>query len=224
MKRRVSVAVMAHSARSKFVPELVASVDAPVRVVWDRRGDRWDTGRRALLAYDSTATHHLVLQDDAVVCRDLVAGVERALGRVPAPAGAPTPLCLYAGRVKRFREAVRRHVGSRRVSWLAMPSIYWGVGVVLPTDLIDGLVAWGDEHPEIVNYDYRMGQWLQRQGIMVWYPWPSLVDHRHSPSLVPGRSSAKSRHAHRFVGAESSALRQRWNRGVVEIPNWKDSA
>jgi hypothetical protein len=102
-----------------------------------------------------------------------------------------------------------------------MPSIYWGVGVVMPVELIPDLVAWGDEHPEVANYDLRMGQWIAQQGITVWYPWPSLVDHRHSPSLVPGRSSAKSRHAYRFIGANASALRQRWNRGAVRIPHWK---
>lgn len=222
MKPQVSVAIMAHPDRGRFIPELVDRLDRQPKVVWDRWGDRWDTGRRAMLAYAPTATHQLVIQDDAVVCRDLAAGVERALRHVPAPAGVPTPLCLYTGRVKKFRAAVRRHVGNRRVSWLAMPSIYWGVGVVMPTELIPDLVAWGDAHPETANYDYRMGQWLQRQGITVWYPWPSLVDHRHSPSLVPGRRSAASRHAYRFVGANASALRQPWHRGVAHIPHWKD--
>ncbi|WP_152486534.1 hypothetical protein [Nocardiopsis lucentensis] len=218
----MSVAVMAHRKREKFVPGLVASLDRPAKGVWDQKNDRWDTGRRAMLAYESGATHHLVIQDDAVVCRNLVAGVERALTRVPAPHGTPTPLCLYAGRVKRFRSVVRRHVGSRRPSWLAMPSIYWGVGVVMPVQLISELIRWGDQHPEVANYDYRMGQWLRQQGVEVWYPWPSLVDHRHSPSLVEGRSSAASRHAHSFIGANASALSHRWNRGVVRIPHWKD--
>lgn len=222
MRPQVSVAIMAHPDRSRFIPELVDRLDRKPKVVWDQRNDRWDTGRRSLLAYNPAATHHMVIQDDAVVCRDLVAGVERALRHVPAPEGAPTPLCLYTGRVKKFRAAMRRHVGRRRVSWLSMPSIYWGVGVVMPTELIPDLVAWGDEHPEVANYDYRMGQWMRAQGITVWYPYPSLVDHRHSPSLVEGRSSATSRHAHRFAGANASALRQPWHRGFAHIPHWKD--
>ena len=85
----LSVAVMAHPKRADLIPALCDSIDADVPVVWDERNDRWDTGRRALLAFDPAATHHLVVQDDALVCRDLVAGLQRALPHVPreAPVG-----------------------------------------------------------------------------------------------------------------------------------------
>ena len=219
---KVSVAIMAHPRRKQFVEELLPQMDTEPEVIWDRHGDRWDTGRRAMQAYGPGATHMLVIQDDAIVSRDLVAGVERALRQVPASSGTPTPLSLYTGRRKAFRKVLHQHVGARRVSWLTMPSLYWGVGVVMPVELIGPMIAWGDGHPEIPNYDLRMGAWLASEGITVWYPWPSLVDHRHSPSLVAGRSSSRRRHAYRFIGTEKSALSQRWDRGVAKIPHWKD--
>jgi len=212
--KSVSVAIMAHRKREAFVPGLMAALDRPADVVWDRRDDRWDTGRRAMLSFDPSATHHAVIQDDAIVCRDLIAGIERALEHVPPG----TPLCLYAGRLRPFREAVQRLVDRTRedTSWLAMGQMHWGVGIVMPTELIKDAIAWGDGRPDIPNYDWRLSCWLGLQGIPVWYPWPSLVDHRDSPSLVPGRVGA--RHAHRFVGADASALDLRWDGGVVSIP------
>lgn len=210
----VSVAVMAHPRRAHFLPELQARLDRPARLVFDRRNDRWDTGRRAMLAYDKSATHHLVVQDDAVIPRDLVAGIEQALAHVPES----SPLCLYCGRVRPYREVIEALVADAGpgTSWLTMAQLHWGVGIVMPTKWISDMIAWCDERTEIANYDRRISRWCQSRGLTVYYPWPSLVDHRDSPSLVPGRGSA-GRRAHRFVGADISALRQRWDGKVVSV-------
>lgn len=207
---------MAHPARKAFIPPLLDKLDRPAEVVWDAGdNDRWSTGRRAWLAADRTASHGLVVQDDAIIPRDLVAGIEKALEHVPAK----SPLCLYAGRVRPFRQLVQHMVDqtSGDTSWLTMNELHWGVGIVLPTELIGPCIAWGDTRPEIPNYDRRIGRWLQHQGLTVYYPWPSLVDHRDSPSLVPGRGSS-GRRAHRFIGADASALDQRWDGTVVPMP------
>lgn len=212
----VSVVVMAHPKRQEFVPELLASLDRDAEVVWDQRNDRWDTGRRAWQAIDRSASHGLVVQDDAIICRDLVAGVEKALAHAPAK----TPLCLYCGRVRPYRTLVEQLVERAdhgRASWLTMTGLHWGVGIVLPVEFIDPMIAWADQRPDIANYDRRISRWLDHQNIRTWYPWPSLVDHRDSPSLVPGRGSA-GRRAHRFAGADVSALDLRWDGSVVTIP------
>lgn len=213
---RVSVAIMAHPRRQAFIPELQAKLDRPATVVWDDgTNSRWGTGRRALLAYDPEATHHLVLQDDAVIPRDLVAGVEAALAHAPAD----VPLCLYVGKVRPYREMVTEYVGraANNASWLVMDRLNWGVAVVFPTRLIDDMVTWCD-NGRIPNYDSRMSSWLEAQGIPVWYPWPSLVDHRESPSLVPGRGH-NGRIAHRFIGANASALDIDYSGTVLRLPN-----
>lgn len=215
MTVRLSVAIMAHRKREAFVRELLAKLDRPAEVVFDRRDDRWDTGRRSWQAIDKTASHGFVLQDDAVIPRDLVAGIENALGHVPEK----TPLCLYAGRVRPFRDLVQQLVNAAEegASWLTMTQIHWGVGIVLPVALIDDMVAWCDDRDEIANYDRRISRWVQHQGLSVYYPWPSLVDHRDSPSLVPNRGSA-GRRAHRFLGADKSVLDCDWSGAVVTIP------
>jgi hypothetical protein len=206
---------MAHRKREVFIPELLAKLDRPAEVVWDQIDNRWDTGRRSMLAYDPQATHHLVVQDDAVIPRDLVAGIEKALRVVPAK----TPLCLYAGKVRPFRAAVQQLVdrAGQSTSWLSMSQCHWGVGIVMPTELIRPMVAWCDTRTEVANYDKRISRWCQSRRLTVFYPWPSLVDHRDSPSLVPGRVST-GRRAHKFVGADESALSCDWSGQVVSIP------
>lgn len=210
----ISVAIMAHKKREHFVPELEQKLDRPATVVWDQINDRWDTGRRALLAYDPAATHHLVVQDDALICRDLVAGVERALERTPGD----VPLCLYVGKVRPYKALVDEYTRqAANASFLVMHQLHWGVGIVFPTKIIDEMVAWCDGQT-IPNYDSRMSRWFEREGISTWYPWPSLVDHRKSPSLVPGRGQS-GRTARRFVGADASALDIDWSGDIVTLPH-----
>lgn len=216
---RVSVVVMAHPSRRRMVDQLLGWLDRPAEVVWDRHGDRWETGRRAWLAVDPSADFGLVIQDDAVACRDLVAGVERALTFLPEPGTAL--LGLYCGKVASFREKIRLLVAQAtcETSWLTMSQLHWGVGIAMPTKLIEDMVAWCDQRSEVPNYDKRISRWCQYRGLTVWYPWPSLVDHRRvreNPSLVPGRNG--DRRAHRFLGADVSALDQRWDGAVVGIP------
>lgn len=210
---RLSAVIMAHPARASFVDELHTKLDGDLDVVWDTQNNRWDTGSRAMLAYDPAATHHLVLQDDAVIPYDLLAGVEQAITHTP-PNGV---LGLYMGKSRPNRVAVQRlatRAHQTQASWIVMSQLHWGVGVVVPTHLIKSMVRWGNRRSDIVNYDKRMSRWFQRERIPVYYPWPSLVDHRRSPSLVPGRTST-GRHAHGFIGIRSSATTFDGTRTVV---------
>ena len=108
---------MAHPRREGMVQQLLDELDRPVPVVWDQINDRHDTGIRAIEAFDPTASHHLVLQDDVLVCRDLLAGIERALRYIPQD----EPMCLYVGRVKPFAREVQRAVDlAQSASWITM--------------------------------------------------------------------------------------------------------
>lgn len=210
---RLSAAVMAHPSRAPLVDELLGWLDRPVEVVWDRRSDRWDTGRRAQLAYDPQATHHLVVQDDAIVPPDLCAGLERALLYTPPDAA----LCLYIGRVRphagRIARAVQRANGC---SWITMRDLHWGVGIVLPTPIIEACIKTQDRAVSIAQYDRRISRWLVQQRIPVWYPWPSLVEHRDTMSLI---GHGEGRHAHEFLGRETSVLDADWSGPVLCVPD-----
>ena len=208
----LSVAVMAHPKREAMVADLVDRLDRPTVVAWDRCGDRYDTGGRALDAADRSCTHHLVVQDDVVPCRDLVAGAERALRWTPQD----VPVSLYVGRVRPFRQRVERAVArADGASWITMAGIYWGPAVIVPTAVIDDVLEWWPT-AEVANYDRRLSRWFEERRLACWYTWPSLVEHRGDESLVTGHTAG--RRAHRFAGDGVSALELDWSGRVVDVP------
>lgn len=214
---RLSIAVMAHPQRTQFVNDLVSKIDHPTTVVWDRRNDRWDTGARSLMAFDPGATHHLVIQDDAIVCKDLSAGLTNALSLWPH-----LPLSLYLGRQRPhanlFTSLVRR-AQETGTSLIAMRALCWGVALCFPTVLIPEMVEWGNVNTQWANYDMRLGKYLETRMIPTLYTFPSLVNHRNqaeSPSLIPGRTGA-NRVAYSFH--RESALRIDWQSTPLTAPD-----
>lgn len=216
----VSCAIMAHPKRRRMVDELREKLDRDAPVVWDKEDNRWDTGRRSMLAHDPDCTHHAVLQDDTLIPQDLIAGVEKALGHIPADA----PLCGYIGRRRpkagMIRDAVMK-AETAGASWITMHTLNWGPLIVVPTAAIEEMLAHCDPL-SIQNYDRRISRyWEYGAKARVWYPWPCLVDHADGPSLVPGRigtdrKTRLSRTAHSFVGEDSSALDVDWSGPVIE--------
>lgn len=204
---------MAHPKRESYIPGLKTRLGPQTRVVWDRYNDRWDTGRRSLLAYDADCTHHVVIQDDAVLSRDLPAGILAAL--------RPTPresiVSLYLGRTRAWRPIWLRAQRFRpELRWIRMDELMWGVGVVLPTHRIEEIVELADGFSQIANYDSRISAACMVLQIPVYYPWPSLVSHRATPSLVEGRGW-RGRHAYQFLGEDNSAADLNWAGPVVNV-------
>lgn len=214
----VSGVVMAHPKRQEWAEQLSADLGLPV--VWDQIQDRHDTGLRCLQAgIDSDATHWLILQDDAITCADLLAGLERAV-----QVSQDRLVGLYVGNVR--PEAARSTAAVKTaqaagVSWCAMPGPWWGVGVVIPTVHLPALCeSFGASKKE--NYDGRIAAWATKAKVECWYTMPSLVDHRageENPSLVAGRGSL-TRTARWFIGADRSALDVDWSRTPVPSSDW----
>jgi hypothetical protein len=205
---------MAHRSREVLVEDLLARLDAPATVVWDQINDRHDTGARSLEAFDPNCTHHLVIQDDALPCGDLVAGITEALKWIPAG----HPFSGYIGRVKPFAKAVSKVVTQAHdeVSFIRMAGIYWGPCVAVPTSSLPELLGWY-RSSAVTNYDRRMSRWFEARNTECWYSWPSLVDHRGDESLVHGHTSKRG--CHRFLGHEVSARTIDWSGEIISLEN-----
>src|SRR5699024_8527373 len=83
---KLSATIMAHPVRKDEAERVQESLDRDVEIVYDTVPEpsedprqRWAKGRRAWESYDPSADYHLVIQDDALVCEDLIAGLEKAL-------------------------------------------------------------------------------------------------------------------------------------------------
>lgn len=218
---KLSVAIMAHPKREAFVEELLPQLPGAT-VVWDRRNDRWDTGRRSMEAHDPEANYHLVVQDDALLCPNFLRGVELALCSIDPS----SPAAFYTGKTRPFARAVEQAVQAATAagqSWFTAQGPLWGPAVAMPVHRIDEVLEGADPVP-ISNYDTKMATYLQSVGTDCWYSIPSLVDHRvgdENPSLVPGRSAVPSRTAHRWIGT-GDPTEVDWSTGAHETGGLRD--
>lgn len=203
---QVSVAIMAHPKRKKMVPALKEQLPG-AKVAWDKKNNRWDTGRRALLNHSKDADWHLVVQDDAILCQNFLAGVHAALAHVPSD----VPVSFYTGRTRPYADVIKKAVRSAQAdgrAWLALRGPLWGVALALPVPVIRGMVADADKLG-IANYDMRMAEWFHDRGTLCWYSLPCLVDHRvgpDNPSLVPERGAGPRRVAHMFCDVDPTTI------------------
>lgn len=182
----ISVVVMAHARRRQWAQELASKLDCDI--VWDRINEVWDTARRAWLAYDPAATHHIVIQDDAIVADELVAGCEKLTKAI----GPEEPVCLTAidYRLHQSRADYIAHWLAGRRLWRSYQAVS-GVGLMLPTAHIDEMVAHCDKMT-IKHDDWRIREYYrQQQRTKFVYPIPNLVQHRPTsgnPTLVAGNN------------------------------------
>jgi len=210
----LSVSVMAHPKRAHLVEPLVDRLGLTGDdVAWDRRGERWDTGRRAWEMHDPRADWHMVIQEDSIVVRDLIPGLKKALDHVPKECN----VCPFVGTRRPAQRTVQRLISlaeRQRASWIEFPSLFWGLAIIAPTPVIPRMLAFGDSITAYPNYDKRIGQYfVQKLHWPTYCTWPNLIDHRDDePSLCghgPGRI------AHRFAGEDASALDVNWGGPVA---------
>lgn len=216
---KLSAAIMAHPDRAELVGILQARLDRPVPVHWDPEGppsgngDRvWRQARAAWEMADPAADFHLVIQDDAFPCVDLLAGLELALDHVPADAVA-TPYLGKGGATPRRWGRMAEEAEQRGASFVVSGKVMWGVALILPVAMIPDMIERAETMAGVPD-DMRVAGWAQRRHAEVWYTWPSLVDHQVVPSITKHR--AKDRVAERHhVG---SALELEWTGPVVRDP------
>lgn len=211
----LSASIMAHPKRAHLIPRLTERLGLSADdVAWDRRSERWDTGRRAWEMYDPTADYHLVIQDDAVVAADLIPGLEKALDHVPAEAN----VCPFIGTRRPAQRVVQQLIRTaerKKASWIEFPSLFWGVAIIVPTPVIGDMLAFGDSITAYPNYDKRIGQFfVQRLHWPTYCTWPNLVDHRDDLESLCGHGAGRV--AHRFAGEQASALDVDWGGTVAK--------
>lgn len=199
----LSVAVMAHPKRRARAEALAVELDA--RIVWDQHDDEWDTGARALAAIEPGATHHLVIQDDAVPAPGFLDHAAAAIVCHPS-----SPISFYLGRSRPpgYQRRIMRATltaDERHASWLSCPELLHGVGFALPVAHIPTMLAWAAGRRE--PYDERIGKWYRHQNTDVLYTWPSLLDHADDEPVIQHRADRQSR----------TEPRKAWRHG---IPAW----
>ncbi len=207
MNPHVTVAVMHHPSRADRIPRLLARLGHPDRVhlITDHESAGiWPTARRCWEAAPPESTHHLVIQDDVLICDDLIPTMETVARILPEQVIAP-----YSNRSATDQERLQGN------AWVRLPGV-WGQATMLPTPHIPDFLSWVDRHirPEYKHDDRRVTFWLGATNRSAWAMIPSVVEHDAPSDSLVGHSDRR-RTARHFLGEHVSGTRVNWTRGVV---------
>lgn len=183
MNVRLSIAVMAMPSRAEQAERLAEQVGATI--VWDRGRGQSDTAYRALGAHDRGATHHIILEDDALPVPDFRRHAAEAL----AVSGERPLVSFYLGMgvpvlAQPFIEAAIPYADRAGAAWFGNAPVA-GVALAYPVrDLTPLRRWWRDPATPKLPYDERVSLWYRQRQRPVLATWPSLVDHADGPSTI----------------------------------------
>lgn len=189
---KISVAIMAHPARKQQAEYLFNQVRrypfAGPRIIFDEVNEEWQTGKRALQSGLDAGEWHVVIQDDAILTPDFYQNIENAIKALPVK----TLFSLYTGTSRPLSRRVKEAVDKANDGeWLQSHQLYWGVGIVIPSDHIAAMLEFVE--PIELQYDNKVGEFYCQNDLPVYYCIPSLVDHNDvMGSLIAGHGAAAS--------------------------------
>lgn len=183
---QVLVRVQHHPARAQLLPRLLEHLDPlPVEVVTHQSDppNPWH-GYLSCLDEIPDCTHLLVIQDDAVPCRNFGPAVQNLVGAHPE-----TPIVLYLGWIPaRLRKLFLLAQRQGRTSFSALLSgsdFCPVVATIWPRDMAIQLRQWEPTHPTLRverSDDAMAAKFLQKHRQTLLVTVPSLVEH---PDMVP---------------------------------------
>lgn len=174
MKQKLSIVIMAHPKRKAFIPYLVERLGKDTKVVYDRKNNVWDTCRRAWLAQDRTCEYGVVIQDDAIVCNNF----RKRAGKILSSQQGDFIFSFFAGQMMGAR--INRALKQGK-NFVTSGMIFNEVALCMKTEYIDAMVKWCDERN--AQTDQEIGRWARMKRLSIFYPIPSLIDHRVGESI-----------------------------------------
>jgi hypothetical protein len=167
---------MAHPSRSQYFKYLKDALgDVPFSI--DTGFGIWENCKRAWLLHNPNSEYHIVLQDDAIISETFSKMIIPVLIEMKRLGQAGS---LFFGNRSTMRDIALNGLSAGFVS---LEKLHWGLAVCLPVELIKPMIEFGDKM-NIKQDDTRISRFLESRKIKVYYPIPSLIDHRVSDSLV----------------------------------------
>lgn len=195
----VSITVMAHPKRAVQAEHIFNTLKnydfVNVSITYDEINEEWHTGKRALLDGVGKGDWHVVVQDDAILTPNFYENIVNAIKVLTVK----TIFSLYTGTSRPLGNRVKAAVDKAKDGeWLQHHQLFWGVGIVIPTDHILPMLEFV-ENIEL-QYDNKIGEFYCQNGLPVYYCIPSLVDHDdNAGSLLGHGQSPEPRVAHRLA-------------------------
>lgn len=168
----------------------------------------WHTAKRAWqLGLETQRSICILLQDDLIVCRDLVPAVAQFMPYLPQQL-----ISLYIGATG--ATALQR-AAAKNQHWLRGGSL-GGTSICLERARVLDLMQWSDENidPVYPHDDRVYCVWLEALNQPPWFTSPSLVQHGHFLSRM-GHPNRKAQSPY-FIEDSLSALEIDWTLGLED--------
>lgn len=186
---------MAHPSRKKFFPYLFEKLgNWPLAI--DEGWGLWENAKRAWRLYDPKADYHLVIQDDALVCRNFGKRALEVLNHSEKVFRGQPHLCNFY--YDQMLAANSTNQDADGTEYIIRSRVHWAVAICSPVNQIEKMIQFCDQL-EMKEDDEKITQFLKSAGLKVYFPIPSLIDHRTDiPSLVEINNGVE-RKAWRFI-------------------------
>ncbi len=175
MDYKMSVAIVSVPKRYNLAKRLqqkfsLLGIDAKMCVDVKYEGSWW-CHRKAMEAIEPDATHHLVIEEDAVLCKNFKELVYQVISVKPNEI-----ISLFASREQKAKFA---WAYKRGYSWFVNDCGAPGVACIFPKDKLADMLTWCDQTcPFDMPYeDSHLWGWMKTRGLLTWNPVPNLVEH-----------------------------------------------
>jgi hypothetical protein len=188
---------MGHPKRREFIESMDKALGEKVPISIDIGFGLWENCKRAWLLYDKDADYHVVLQDDAIICKDFKKKAEQFISKYNKEKRA---FNFYFGR----RVSMNKNILAEGITngYIILPKNMWGVAICLPTSEIKSMIEKCDTMTHIPQDDTRIGRYLSGKKFNIIYPMPSLIDHRSDLESLVGNALSNGRRAYKFIDNE----------------------
>lgn len=205
---------MTHGIRSKLIGPLLERLGSKkeIKVIVDKdEKGIWGNAMDAWRSYDEDATHHMVLQDDILVCEDFVDAAEYLTGIISS---------IDQGGCLSFCDSLHRETRDARrlgLSWVKTNQVRHGQALVQPVSQIEDFINWAEWNvrPQYYHDDGRLEIYLTVHGKHIYHTVPSIVEHDDVGSVVnqvKGKSKKGAPYrAASFIGENEKALDKEWD-------------
>lgn len=194
----LSISVMAHPSRVEFFPYLIRKLgDVPFAI--DEKGlGAWENCKRAWRMAGPVADWHVVIQDDAIVCDNFRQRAEEVILKAKEILRVENYICNFYYGFRRNDRGVAKKALEKGYWIHGYPK--WGVAICMQTKFINEMIQFCEDLkiPRTKTADdVRIGRFIASKKMLVYFPMPSIIDHRSGKSLVgdPGNN----RHAYKFI-------------------------
>lgn len=152
----------------------------------------WPTMGAALASIGREATHHLVMQDDVIACRNYLPAVRYLAGVQPDKI-----IQLFS-----MRTTLIDTVRERGNNWWTCTGNVYTQAMIWPVAVLRDFLRWERAHidPRFPNDDQRISMYSLFHGLAVWCTTPSLVEHVGFDRSEIGHPATKNRVARWFLG------------------------